>query len=194
MTDALKNIKTEYLVLAPMIPMVVHIYSFFVAYDHWIIAAAVAATFDITLFLLFKYLRTREIRRDKAAYRSLWLAIIIMTAFQLYANIRVYWSVQPGLDAIVMGSIFPLMFGFLSFISARLEHRVESYRPAGHRQNGQAGESLPDPNRENRELCERIFPEHPDKTEAVKAAVEAGVPESSAYRYYKRWRKKGSLL
>lgn len=214
----MKNVKTEYLILAPMIPMVVHIYDFFAA-DHWVIAALIAGTFDLSLFLLFRYLRIKELRRDRAAYRVLWTAIVLATGFQLYVNIRVYWAEQPGTDAVVMGSIFPLMFAALSFISSRLE-RVSSVRqpaqPGGSArraappklenrapapaQNGQAkasgtetGALELEPNMDNRALAERVFAARGASTEAVKELVNHGVPKSSAYRYKKQYAKHGGL-
>jgi hypothetical protein len=215
----MRQIKTEYLVLAPMVPMVVHIYTFFEAYDHWIIAGAVAITFDVTIFMLFRFLRTKEVRTDKIAYRVVWLGIIIMSLFQLYVNIRVYWHHQPGADAVVMGAIFPVMFGFLSFISARMELKVESYRKkregiGSYRdtpvRNGKgaysgvgaygdtpvrSGDSpVVKKNAGNREVCEHIFSQLSDKSEAIAAAVESGVPKSSAYRYWKEFNKEGALL
>jgi uncharacterized membrane protein len=195
----LKQIKTEYLVLAPMLPMVVHIYSFFAAYDHWLIAGAVAVTFDVTIFMLFRFLRTKEVRTDKIAYRAVWLGIIIMSLFQLYVNIRVYWESQPGADAVVMGAIFPVMFGFLSFISARMELKVESYRMKSEKAKVKRIEiegtsPVLQKNASNREVCEGIFSQIEEKTEAIGQAVEAGVPQSSAYRYWKEFEKKGALV
>ncbi len=194
----MKSIKTEYLVLAPMVPMVVHIYTFFNAYDHWLIAGAVAITFDVTIFMLFRYLRTKEVRTDKIALRSVWIGIIIMTLFQLYVNIRVYWQVDPGADAVAMGTIFPAMFGFLSFISSRMEQKVESYRKVvGSHSDApvlKSEKSVPDKNIDNRALCQDIFTDQSDKSQAISLATENGVPQSSAYRYWKEFKKEGSLV
>jgi len=190
----MKQIKTEYLVLAPMVPMVVHIYTFFAAYDHWLIAGAVAITFDLTIFMLFRFLRTKEVKTDRIAYRSVWIGIILMSLFQLYVNIRVYWSVQPGADAVAMGAIFPVMFGFLSFISARMELKVESYRKQLSPTKQQNSTILTAKNENNRETCESIFSQIKDKALALKAAADAEIPTSTAYRYWNEYQEKGSLL